>query len=180
MRRTKIIATMGPASESEAVLKDMIEAGADVIRINLSHGSLDSSIEKYRRLRRIEESLGRPLGILVDLPGPKVRAGSFPEGGTPLDEGQRIDRVMLKDLASMENPDLAKAWSFVEYLARTGGVEGQQWLRTACELAPARATFMDKLRAFSEGLYGISGQDVYKVLDDRWRAYAEGQRALAE
>jgi hypothetical protein len=97
-----------------------------------------------------------------------------------LDEGQRIDRVMLKNLADMENSDLAKAWSFVEYLARTGGLEGQLWLRTACELAPARATFMDKLRTFSEGLYGVSGQDVYKVLDDRWRAYAEGQRALAE
>jgi hypothetical protein len=97
-----------------------------------------------------------------------------------LDEGQRIDRVMLKNLADMENPDLAKAWSFVEYMARAGGVEGQLWLRTACELAPTRATFMDKLRTFSEGLYGVTGQDVYKVLDDLWRAYAEGQRALAE
>ncbi|CAN5765272.1 pyruvate kinase [soil metagenome] len=89
-RRTKIIATMGPASESEGVLKDMIEAGADVIRINLSHGSLDDAIARYRRLRRIEEALGRPLGILVDLPGPKVRAGSFPEGGSVLDNGAQL------------------------------------------------------------------------------------------
>lgn len=86
-RRTKIIATMGPASESEAVLTEMIEAGADVIRVNLSHGSLDDAIERYRRLRRVEESIGRPLGILVDLPGPKVRAGSFPEGGAVLEPG---------------------------------------------------------------------------------------------
>lgn len=103
-RRTKIIATMGPASESEAVLKDMVEAGADVIRINLSHGTLDEHIDRYKRLRRVEESVGRPLGILADLPGPKVRAGSFPDGGvhlttdstivlTPGDEGSDAERV---------------------------------------------------------------------------------------
>ncbi|HMJ75029.1 MAG TPA: pyruvate kinase [Iamia sp.] len=80
-RRTKIIATMGPASESEATLKDMVEAGVDVVRINLSHGTLDDAIERYRRLRRVEVSVGRPLGILADLPGPKVRAGTFPDGG---------------------------------------------------------------------------------------------------
>ncbi len=81
---------MGPASESEGVLKDMVEAGADVIRINLSHGSLDDAIERYRRLRRVEESVGHPLGILVDLPGPKVRAGTFPEGGAALDDGAEL------------------------------------------------------------------------------------------
>lgn len=93
MRRTKIIATMGPASESEATLKDMVEAGADVIRINLSHGTLDDAIDRYRRLRRVEEAVGRPLGILVDLPGPKVRAGSFPEGGSPLVAGEEVRLV---------------------------------------------------------------------------------------
>lgn len=81
---------MGPTSESEAVLKDMIEAGADVIRINLSHGSLDDAIGQYRRLRRIEESVGHPLGILVDLPGPKVRAGAFPDGGSTLADGAEL------------------------------------------------------------------------------------------
>lgn len=101
-RRTKIIATMGPASESEAVLKDMVEAGADVIRINLSHGSLDAAIEKYRRLRKIEEAVGRPLGILADLPGPKIRAGSFPEGGSPLEEGHRLRLVPGNEPSSAE------------------------------------------------------------------------------
>ena len=113
MRRTKIIATMGPASESEGVLKDMIEAGADVIRINLSHGSLDSSIEKYRRLRAIEEAVGRPLGILVDLPGPKVRAGTFPEGGTPLEEGARVlgplGRLVLEPAPERAEERLSRA-----------------------------------------------------------------------
>jgi len=90
MRRTKIIATMGPASESETVLRDLVDAGADVIRVNLSHGTLDGAIERYRRLRRVEQAIGRPLGILVDLPGPKVRAGTFPEGGARLDAGAAL------------------------------------------------------------------------------------------
>jgi len=93
---------MGPASESEATLKDMVEAGADVIRINLSHGSLDDAIERYRRLRRVEESTGRPLGILVDLPGPKVRAGSFPEGGSRLIVGEELDLGVGDDPSTAE------------------------------------------------------------------------------
>ncbi len=113
MRRTKIIATMGPASESEAVLKDMVEAGADVIRINLSHGTLDDAIDRYRRLRRVEESIGRPLGILVDLPGPKVRAGSFPEGGAPLVDGNELrlepgDEASTTELVHIDHAGLLR------------------------------------------------------------------------
>ena len=89
-RRTKIIATIGPASDSEAMIKDLAEAGMDVARIGLAHGTLDEAIEKYRRVRRVEASLGRPIGILVDLPGPKVRAGSMPEGGLILAQGQTV------------------------------------------------------------------------------------------
>ncbi|MBK6855201.1 MAG: pyruvate kinase [Microthrixaceae bacterium] len=89
-RRTKIIATIGPASDSEAMIKDLAEAGMDVARIGLAHGTLDEAIEKFRRVRRVEASLGRPLGVLVDLPGPKVRAGAMPEGGLDLDEGDLI------------------------------------------------------------------------------------------
>ncbi len=89
-RRTKIIATIGPASDSEAMIKDLAEAGMDVARIGLAHGSLDEAIEKFRRVRRVEESLGRPIGVLVDLPGPKVRAGHMPEEGLAVTEGQTI------------------------------------------------------------------------------------------
>ena len=89
-RRTKIIATIGPASDSEAMIKDLAEAGMDVARIGLAHGSLDEAIEKFRRVRRVEEALGRPIGVLVDLPGPKVRAGSMPEGGLPVAEGDLV------------------------------------------------------------------------------------------
>ena len=84
-RRTKIVATLGPAAaEAPDVLRALILAGVDVVRINLSHGTLDDGIERYRRLRRVEEAMGRPLGILADLPGPKVRAGTFPDGGAHL------------------------------------------------------------------------------------------------
>ena len=89
-RRTKIIATIGPASDSEAMIKDLAEAGMDVARIGLAHGSLDEAIEKFRRVRRVEASLGRPIGVMVDLPGPKVRAGHMPEEGLPVEQGDII------------------------------------------------------------------------------------------
>jgi pyruvate kinase len=89
-RRTKIIATIGPASDSEAMIKDLAEAGMDVARIGLAHGSLDEAIEKFRRVRRVEAALGRPLGVMIDLPGPKVRTGHMPDEGLPVTEGEMI------------------------------------------------------------------------------------------
>lgn len=89
-RRTKIIATIGPASESEAMIKDLAEAGMDVARIGLAHGTLDEAIAKFHRVRKIEAELQRPIGVLIDLPGPKVRAGTMPEGGLPMSEGDLI------------------------------------------------------------------------------------------
>ena len=89
-RRTKIIATIGPASDSEAMIRTLVEAGMDVARIGLAHGSLDEAIEKFRRVRRVEQSLKRPIGTMIDLPGPKVRAGHMPEGGLVVEEGQVI------------------------------------------------------------------------------------------
>ena len=89
-RRTKIIATIGPASDSEAMIKDLAEAGMDVARIGLAHGTLDEAIEKFRRVRRVEAFLGRPIGTMIDLPGPKVRAGAMPEHGLLVEQGQII------------------------------------------------------------------------------------------
>ena len=76
-RRTKIVATIGPASDSEVVLRQLIEAGMDVARLGLAHGTIDESLERFRRIRAVSADLGRPVGIMVDLPGPKVRLGSF-------------------------------------------------------------------------------------------------------
>lgn len=82
IRRTKIVATIGPASDSETTLRNMVKAGMDVARIGLAHGTIDEAIEKYRRIRAVAEELDSPVGIMVDLPGPKVRLGSF--GDEPL------------------------------------------------------------------------------------------------
>lgn len=90
MRRTKIVATIGPASDSPEVLKRLINAGMDVARIGLAHGTLDEHLMKYRRIREISSSLGAEIGILADLPGPKVRCAPFPEGGAVLVDGASI------------------------------------------------------------------------------------------
>jgi pyruvate kinase len=90
MRRTKIVATIGPASDSEPVLKGLIEAGMDVARMGLAHETLEEALVRFHRIRRAAADYGRPVGILADLPGPKVRAGTMPEEGLTLSEGQRI------------------------------------------------------------------------------------------
>lgn len=91
-RRTKIVATIGPASESAPVLRKMIESGMDVARIGLAHGNVDQALEKYHRIRGVAADLGRTVGIMVDLPGPKVRLGSF-GGPTHLGTGTSIRLV---------------------------------------------------------------------------------------
>ncbi len=89
-RRTKILATIGPASDSEAVLRGMIEAGMDAVRLNLSHGTLDEALATHARVRALAEEMGRAVGTLVDLPGPKIRAGTFGRDGVDLPAGHRL------------------------------------------------------------------------------------------
>ncbi|MCB1516837.1 MAG: pyruvate kinase [Hyphomicrobiaceae bacterium] len=87
-RRVKILATLGPASNSDDMVRRLVEAGANVFRINMSHASHDLMRETVARIRRVEEQLGRPLGILVDLQGPKIRVGTFANGAAELMDGQ--------------------------------------------------------------------------------------------
>src|SRR5262245_20012345 len=68
----------------------LMEAGMDVARLGLAHEDLEGHLDRYDRLRKASVEAGRPIGILVDLPGPKVRAGRFPEGGVDVAEGDRI------------------------------------------------------------------------------------------
>lgn len=87
-RRTKLIATLGPASQDDAVVRKLFEAGADVFRINMSHSSHAVLGERVAQLRRIEAELGRPIGILADLQGPKLRVGTFAAPPVMLEKGQ--------------------------------------------------------------------------------------------
>ncbi|ARQ00504.1 pyruvate kinase [Pseudorhodoplanes sinuspersici] len=86
-RRTKIVATLGPASGDRNVITRLFEAGADVFRINMSHTSHDRMRELIDMIRSIEHEQGRPIGILVDLQGPKLRLGTFGGGFTMVKKG---------------------------------------------------------------------------------------------
>ena len=92
-RRTKIIATIGPACDTPELMRKMIEAGMDIARLGLAHDDLERQLERYQVIRNASLEAGRPVGILADLPGPKVRSGSFPDGGVFLDEGERVRLV---------------------------------------------------------------------------------------
>ncbi|CAB4874582.1 unannotated protein [freshwater metagenome] len=89
-RRTKIVATIGPASESPAMLEALLRAGVDVVRLNLSHGPLEEHVQRLRAVRAAAAAVGSPTAVLADLPGPKVRAGRFPDGGVSLMVGQLL------------------------------------------------------------------------------------------
>ena len=86
-RRVKILATLGPASQDREMLVKLFEAGADVFRINMSHASHDAMRERIRMIRSIEAEFNRPIGVLVDLQGPKLRVGTFAEGSADLAKG---------------------------------------------------------------------------------------------
>jgi len=88
--RTKIIATIGPASSSEAGVQALIEGGVDVFRLNMAHGSIDEHTATLNTVRDISEKVGRPVGILVDLAGPKIRLGEITGGSVECVEGSDI------------------------------------------------------------------------------------------
>lgn len=97
-RKTKIVATIGPASESTAVLKSLILAGMDVARLNFSHGTHEEHLRKIKEIRRLSEQLKKPVAILQDLSGPKIRVGEVKEGGVELKRGERFLLTTRKGL----------------------------------------------------------------------------------
>ena len=97
-RRTKIVATVGPASDSPEMLRELIEAGVDVFRLNFAHGTPETHAENVRRIRSVSEELGREVGILGDLPGPKLRLGDLEGGVAVLHSGSKV--VMRGEPAS--------------------------------------------------------------------------------
>ena len=85
--RTKIVATIGPACREETSLRGLIDAGVDVFRLNMAHGSMEEHQETLERVRRVAEAAGRAIGVLVDLAGPKIRLGEIPGGAIECVEG---------------------------------------------------------------------------------------------
>jgi pyruvate kinase len=88
--RTKIVATVGPACRDEAGLKSLIAAGVDVFRLNMAHASREDHGQGVRLIRKLSEAAGRPVGILADLAGPKMRLGELPGGERELREGEKV------------------------------------------------------------------------------------------
>ncbi len=88
VRRTKIVATIGPATESPEMLEQLIRAGVDVFRVNFSHGTPEAHKQRARDIRNVSEKVGRFVGILADLQGPKIRIEKFKDGHVKLVEGQ--------------------------------------------------------------------------------------------
>ena len=89
-RNTKIIATLGPSSSDPAAIRALFEAGADVFRLNFSHGSHADHEQRYKDIRALEQELDRPIAVLADLQGPKLRLGVFAEGGVQMASGDCI------------------------------------------------------------------------------------------
>src|ERR1019366_4233786 len=92
-RRTKIIATLGPASSTPEILARLFQAGADVFRLNFSHGTHEDHAARFAMIRELEEKFDRPIGILADVQGPKLRVGRFSGGRAHLQTGRpfRLD-----------------------------------------------------------------------------------------
>ena len=89
-RKAKIVATLGPSSSSEAEIEALFLAGVDVFRLNFSHGSHADHKKRYDIIRYIEQATKRPIAVLVDLQGPKLRVGQFKEGSVTLTAGQKF------------------------------------------------------------------------------------------
>ena len=89
-RNTKIVATLGPATNEPDVLYELLAAGADVVRLNFSHGTAADHSERARLVREASARLGREVGIMADLQGPKIRIGKLADGRIELKPGQRF------------------------------------------------------------------------------------------
>jgi len=89
-RRTKIVATLGPSSSDKSTIESLIEAGVNVFRLNMSHGTHESHRQIYQRVRAAAEKTGKPVAVLADLCGPKIRVGTFKDGRITLERGAAV------------------------------------------------------------------------------------------
>jgi pyruvate kinase len=100
IERTKVVATLGPASSNREVLGGMVDAGLDVVRLNFSHGERADHLARFELVRTVAAELGRNLAVLVDLQGPKIRVGMVGDSGVKLDRGREVVLVAGADRAA--------------------------------------------------------------------------------
>lgn len=113
LKKTKIVCTLGPASEKEEVLKELIKNGLNVCRMNFSHGSHEEHLGRINTVKKVREELNVPVAILLDTKGPEIRTGQFAEPEVLLEEGQTFtitmdDVVGNKEKCTVSYKDLAK------------------------------------------------------------------------
>ncbi|MDQ6810988.1 MAG: pyruvate kinase [Actinomycetota bacterium] len=122
MRRTKIVATIGPASREPEVLVRMVEAGMDVVRLNYSHGTLEEHAETIRRVRDAAGRAGRPIAILQDLPGPKLRIGPLREDIIELKPGERLTFQCGGEETVGDERRMSISWAGLADAIQTGAI----------------------------------------------------------
>jgi pyruvate kinase len=113
-RKAKIVATLGPASATPETIRALFDAGADVFRLNFSHGAHADHRERFEYIRQIEFDSGRPIGVMMDLQGPKLRVGKLTNGSTELKAGKRFRLDMTatagdSERVSLPHPEIFKA-----------------------------------------------------------------------
>src|SRR5690625_2225781 len=94
MRKTKIVATIGPASDSPEMLQNLIEAGVNVTRLNFSHGSFAEHEARIKRIKQAAQQAGKQIAILLDTQGPEIRTEKFADGEAKIVEGQTVQISM--------------------------------------------------------------------------------------
>ena len=115
-RKTRIIATLGPASASKEMIRKLVLAGADVFRLNMSHGTHEETAERLKFIREVEGETGRPIGVMVDLQGPKLRVGAFENDVVTLESGDTFrldlsDRKGTRERVCLPHPEIYAAVS---------------------------------------------------------------------
>ena len=104
-RHAKIVATLGPSSATVEMIRSLFLAGVDVFRLNFSHGTHDQHRERLAQIREVEQELGRPIGVLADMQGPKLRVGTFAERSGDAESGIVVpSRSRLTSLATLRAP----------------------------------------------------------------------------
>jgi pyruvate kinase len=117
-KNTKIVATIGPSSESYAIIKSIIKAGVNVARLNFSHGTYENHTELITRIRRAEKELGMPVGIMQDIQGPKIRLGIMPNTGVTIKTGAEV--AINTSITSYAGTDLPLYFPGLEKFIKPG------------------------------------------------------------